>query len=104
KPNGDLWEIPFAAQDLCEIRQLVANWAARESMNAEPAGELVLSVHEIATNSIRHGGGVGMLRLWHTGDALVCEVEDRGCIEDPAIGQVQPGLSAMESRGLWIAN
>jgi anti-sigma regulatory factor (Ser/Thr protein kinase) len=61
-------------------------------------------VHEIATNSIRHGGGMGMLRLWRTNDSLVCEVQDAGHITDPALGRVQPGASAAESRGLWIAN
>ncbi len=104
KPQGDLWEIPFAARDLYELRQVTAGWAAREGMGAEPAEELVLSVHEIATNSVRHGGGVGMLRLWRSSDTLICEVQDAGYIDDPRIGRVRPGGSAMESRGLWIAN
>jgi anti-sigma regulatory factor (Ser/Thr protein kinase) len=103
-PPGDLWEVPFSIEDLSELRQLVAGWAAREAMSAEPADELVLSVHEIATNSIRHGGGMGMLRLWRTSDSLVCEVQDAGHITDPALGRIQPGASALESRGLWIAN
>jgi anti-sigma regulatory factor (Ser/Thr protein kinase) len=104
KPQGDLWEVPFSVEDLFELRQLVAGWAAREAMSEGPADELVLSVHEIATNSIRHGGGVGMLRLWRTSETLVCEVQDAGRITDAAIGRVQPGASAPESRGLWIAN
>jgi anti-sigma regulatory factor (Ser/Thr protein kinase) len=104
KPQGDLWEVPFSVDDLFELRQLVAGWAAREAMSGEPADELVLSVHEIATNSIRHAGGMGMLRLWRTSDSLVCEVQDAGHITDPALGRVQPGASASESRGLWIAN
>jgi anti-sigma regulatory factor (Ser/Thr protein kinase) len=104
KPQGDLWEIPFAAEDLYELRQLLSGWAAREGMTTEPADELVLSVHEIATNTVRHGGGVGMMRLWRMSDTLVCEVQDMGRIADPTIGRVAPGTSAMESRGLWIAN
>jgi anti-sigma regulatory factor (Ser/Thr protein kinase) len=104
KPQGDLWEIPFAAEDLYELRQLLSGWAAREGMTTEPADELMLSVHEIATNTVRHGGGVGMMRLWRMSDALVCEVQDLGRIDDPTIGRVAPGISAMESRGLWIAN
>lgn len=104
RPHGDLWEIPFAVEDLYELRQLLISWATREAMGVEAADELVLSVHEIATNSIRHGGGVGMLRLWRTSDSLICEVQDAGCISDPSIGSVVPGFSAAESRGIWIAN
>ncbi len=104
RPEGDLWEIPFAAEDLAELRMLVSGWATRETMEPEPADELVLSVHELATNSIRHGGGAGMLRLWRTGKELVCEVEDGGQMADPAIGEQQPGTSPAESRGLWIAH
>ncbi len=103
KPGGDLWEIPFAAEDLAELRALVSGWATREAMAEEPTEELVLSVHELATNSVRHGGGVGMLRLWRTGEELICEVEDAGQMADTAIGEQEPGTSAAESRGLWIA-
>ena len=101
--RGDLWEVPFAAEDLYELRHLVSGWAAREGMGAEEVDELVLSAHELATNSVRHGGGVGMLRLWRTAEALVCEVQDAGRLADPSIGSEQPGDSAVESRGLWIA-
>jgi anti-sigma regulatory factor (Ser/Thr protein kinase) len=104
RPQGDLWEIPFAAEDLYELRELLAGWAAREAMSETATDELVLSVHEIATNSVRHAGGVGMLRLWRTSDTLVCEIQDTGRIADPTLGRVAPGSSASEGRGLWIAN
>src|SRR6185312_10507841 len=101
-PRGDLWEIPFAAEDLYELRRLVAGWAARETMPEEAADDLVLSVHEVATNSVRHGGGVGMLRLWRTGEELVCEIQDAGYIRDPLGPRHLPGSEAAASRGLWI--
>ena len=103
KPEGDLWEIPFAAEDLAELRALVYGWATREAMDAEPTEEIVLSVHELATNSVRHGGGVGMLRLWRTNEELVCEVQDAGRMPDAGAGSEQPGMAPAESRGLWIA-
>src|SRR5690349_6121586 len=83
RARGDVWEIPFAGADLFEVRQLVWSWASREALAGEATEELVLAVHEVATNSIRHGGGVGMLRLWRTGDELVCEIQDAGYIRDP---------------------
>jgi anti-sigma regulatory factor (Ser/Thr protein kinase) len=104
RPRGDVWEIPFAADDLFELRQLVSSWATREALASVPAEELVLAVHEIATNSIRHGGGMGMLRLWRTSDTLVCEIQDAGYIRDPQGARSRPGGEACESRGLWIAD
>jgi anti-sigma regulatory factor (Ser/Thr protein kinase) len=102
RPRGDVWEIPFSGEDLFELRQLVTAWASKEALATEPTEELVLAVHEIATNSIRHGGGVGMLRLWRTGDELVCEVQDAGYIRDTLMTQRRPGRLASASRGLWI--
>lgn len=102
RPRGDVWEIPFAAGDLFELRQLVTAWASKEALGSEATEDLVLAVHEIANNSIRHGGGVGMLRLWRTGDELVCEVQDAGYIRDTRLMHRPPGRLASASRGLWI--
>jgi anti-sigma regulatory factor (Ser/Thr protein kinase) len=104
RPPVDVWEIPFALSDLTELRELVGAWAIREAMDSERAERLVLAVHELATNSIRHGGGVGMLRLWRDGQTLMCEVQDAGHIKDPLIGRVNPGTDPRRGRGLWIAN
>ena len=41
----------------------------------------MLAVDELAANSIRHGGGRGVVRLWTEDGALVCDVRDRGSIE-----------------------
>ncbi len=104
RPRGDVWEIPFAAGDLFELRQLVAAWATKEALGSEATEDLVLAVHEIANNSIRHGGGVGMLRLWRTGEELVCEIQDAGYIRDTRAAQHRPGRLASASRGLWITD
>ena len=104
RPRGEVWEIPFSQGDLCELRRLVSLWASREAMPFDSAEELVLAVDEIATNSIRHGGGVGMLRLWREGETLLCEIQDRGRIEDPLLGRVRPDSAPGCGRGVWIAN
>ncbi len=100
--RGDVWEIPFAGADLFEVRQLVWSWATKEALGGEATEELVLAVHEVATNSVRHGGGVGMLRLWRTGEELVCEIQDAGYIRDSLGPRRLPGDEAAASRGLWI--
>jgi anti-sigma regulatory factor (Ser/Thr protein kinase) len=102
RPRGNVWEIPFAGEDLFELRQLVTSWATKEALPSEATEELVLAMHEIATNSIRHGGGVGMLRLWRTDGELVCEIQDAGYIRDPLCARRRPGDAAAASRGLWI--
>jgi anti-sigma regulatory factor (Ser/Thr protein kinase) len=103
RPRAEVWEIPFAGDDLFELRQLVSSWATREALAPVAVEELVLAVHEIAINSVRHGGGMGMLRLWRTPDAVVCEIQDAGYIRDPQAARSRPGGEAQESRGLWIA-
>jgi len=97
-----VWEIPFAGDDLFELRQLVTSWATKEALPSEATEELVLAMHEIATNSVRHGGGVGMLRLWRTSDTLICEIQDAGYIRDPLSARRAHECAAQDSRGLWI--
>ena len=64
----------------------------------------MLAVAELAANSIRHGGGRGILRIWRDGGTLVCEVRDRGRIDDPLAGRHVPDAERLGGRGLWIAN
>ena len=73
-------------------------------MSSARAADTVLAVHEVATNSQRHGGGQGTLRLWDDERALTCEVRDGGRIEDPLVGRVRPRPDASGGRGLWLAN
>ena len=60
--------------------------------------------HELATNTVRHGGGTGTLLAWHEPGTFFCEVRDAGRIEDPLVGRVEPGMEAECGRGLWLAN
>lgn len=94
----------FGEGDLGELRHFLSRWADEQSLEREPVEELVLAVNEIATNSIRHGGGSGTLRVWREQQVLLCEVKDAGHIRDPLLGRVEPDGLAATSRGLWIAN
>jgi anti-sigma regulatory factor (Ser/Thr protein kinase) len=58
----------------------------------------------VATNSLRHGGGSGVLRIWEKGSSLVCEVSDAGRIEDPLVGRGKPSGDLGSGFGLWLAN
>jgi anti-sigma regulatory factor (Ser/Thr protein kinase) len=102
-PPADASELRFAARSLRVLRDSVAAAARRAGLDAR-ADDLVLAVSEIAANSVRHGGGEGVLRIWQTLDALVCEVRDAGRIDAPLAGRQQPSLAGRNGRGLWIAN
>jgi anti-sigma regulatory factor (Ser/Thr protein kinase) len=61
-------------------------------------------VNEIASNSLLHGGGRGVLRVWRQGRRVVCEIRDRGRLDDPLADRDLPSPESTVGRGLWIAN
>jgi len=103
-PSSPYRELPFTAEQLAEMRHCVAAWTAQESLGPEESEELVLAVNELTTNSVRHGGVRGVLRLWREGKTLICEVRDEGEIHLPLVGRRRPGSAARNGRGVWIAN
>ena len=97
-------ELPFGAHDLALVRNFVALRARAAGMTGDRLDDLVLAVNELASNSIRHAGGEGVVRLWHDGGTLFCEVHDGGVIEDPLAGRERPAGLHDGGRGLWIVN
>lgn len=97
-------ELTFAADSLGAVRQLVYRTAAEAGLGTARAHDLVLAVSEVAANSVRHGGGAGLLRIWEEPEAIVCDVRDAGHIRDPLVGRERPALDQQNRRGLWIAN
>jgi anti-sigma regulatory factor (Ser/Thr protein kinase) len=103
-PSAPVRERSFTSEDLAELRRLVSSWGEEESLGTEGSEELVLAVNELTTNSIRHGGGRGTLRLWRDGETLLCEVQDGGRMAEPLVGRVPPAADAHRGRGVWMAN
>ena len=96
---------PFTDANLPELRAHVAALADRLGLGREQAGDIVLAVDEVATNSYRYGGGGGTLRTWATNSGgLVCEISDGGRLADPMVGRRRPPVDQIGGRGLWIAN
>jgi len=89
---------------IAELRELVACRARAAGRDDDAVADFVLSVHEIATNSLRHGGGAGTARLWRDDPWLVCEIRDQGSVTDPLVGRRVPDADAAGGRGIWIAN
>jgi anti-sigma regulatory factor (Ser/Thr protein kinase) len=104
EPAAVLGSLTFDRGTLDAVRRLVREHGIRMGLEAHQTRRLVLAVHEIAANSVRHGGGRGTLRVWRDGEDLVCEVRDSGRITDPLVGRVRPLPSDPGGRGVWIAN
>ena len=81
-----------------------ATRAAAEGLGEDRLSDLVLAVNELATNSMRHGGGRGLLSVWRENGTLLCEVHDRGHIADPLAGRELPPDVRGGGRGLWLVN
>ena len=101
----DRFEIVFAAPELSLLRRLAREHARRAGMH-DRAGDLEIAITEIATNSIRHGGGHGTLGIWHEQGTLTCEIRDAGHLHDPLLGRVPPygTPGSTGGAGVWLAN
>jgi anti-sigma regulatory factor (Ser/Thr protein kinase) len=103
-PSAQPVELAFTGEELGTVRRLVAQTAKAASLNPVRTDDLVLAVNELATNSVRHGGGRGTLRMWTEADELLCEVHDAGHIDEPLVGRLRPGTHQRTGRGLWMVN
>jgi anti-sigma regulatory factor (Ser/Thr protein kinase) len=68
----------FGAGSLYALRAAVAAHAAQAGVPEPRARDIVLAVHELAANAIRHGGGHGRLLITDHGGTLRCQVTDDG--------------------------
>ena len=73
--------LDFGPEEVAEVRQFVADQAQRVGLEAAAIEDLVLAANEVATNSIRHGGGGGTVTAWQDAGWLDREFSDRGLLE-----------------------
>jgi anti-sigma regulatory factor (Ser/Thr protein kinase) len=95
----------FDGDSLYALRAAVAAHGSQAGLSEGRTRDLVLAVHELAANAVRHGAGQGRLRLWAARDAVRCEVTDEGAPPgethgadgaDAARWRAEPG------HGLWL--
>ena len=102
-PEAD--ELTFGDGPLSTIRRFVEGHAAIAGLPPGRAADLVLATNEVVTNSVCHGPGEGLVRVWRDDEAVVCEVVDRGHLADrPLVGRERPLDQQPSGRGLWMAN
>src|ERR1700748_2892965 len=97
----------FDAETLPDLRQEGLAQAAPAGMVADRAADVMLAVHELAANAVRHGAGTGRLAMRVRDGHLYCQVSDPG--PATADGRVSPtGAAAAppwpvrQGHGLWI--
>lgn len=77
RPAGAL-DLAFDADTLADLRRAVLAVAVAAGLPGERADEVMLAVHELAANAVRHGGGAGRAWLDVTAGYLSCQVSDTG--------------------------
>jgi anti-sigma regulatory factor (Ser/Thr protein kinase) len=97
-------ELTFGSGSMHRLRSAVASFAQRCGLGSGRVSDLVIAVNELVGNSVRHGGGGGVLRLWREGDDLLCEVADHGSLSDPLVGGGRPPPAPGGGRGRGSVN
>jgi anti-sigma regulatory factor (Ser/Thr protein kinase) len=103
-PAGEWMEVAFRQGPLAALRNFVSTQAVELGTSAARAADLVQAMNEVAGNSLRHGGGEGVLRMWQEAGSVICEIRDGGHITDPLVDRRQPASDTHAPRGLWLAN
>jgi anti-sigma regulatory factor (Ser/Thr protein kinase) len=107
-------DVTFDAGTLHALRAEVRVSVLRAGLPEGRAEDVVLAVHELAANSIRHGGGAGRLRVWKLAGSLQCQVDDGDLLgaAEPGPSHTGPGSSSgrrpvnslpcVPGHGLWV--
>ncbi|NUR87115.1 MAG: hypothetical protein HOY71_23790 [Nonomuraea sp.] len=104
EPGPGAHTVRFTARELKRLRQTVGDYARSAGMDRNLITSIVLSVSEIAANSVEHGAGFGTITMWLEGRELVCEIADPGgALDDPLPGYIPPEPESPRGYGLWIS-
>lgn len=87
-----------------EARRFSTAHGRRAGLTAHQLVDLDIVATELLANSIAHGGGTGVLRLWTDEPYLICEVSDAGHITDPLAGRLPAEDDEDRGQGLLLVN
>ncbi|WBB80765.1 sensor histidine kinase [Micromonospora sp. WMMD882] len=104
EPTTPVTALRYDLATLSGVRRLVTRHAAAVGLDEERQADLQIAVTELAANSVAHAGGSGDLRIWRTGEHLVCELADDGHLVDPLAGRLTPAADDVGGRGLVIVH
>jgi serine/threonine-protein kinase RsbW len=86
--------------DLAVIREFVRAESQGAGLSRVRADLLAVAVSELATNTLQHTGGGGVVRIWAEPGRVCCEVVDGGDL--PGFGRAMPAADQLRGRGLAI--
>ena len=101
-PPADAQTLSYKTS-LREARDLVASHGTALGMAADRITNLVIAAGEITANTLRHTSGGGTFWVWHTGEEIICQVQDQGWITDPLAGRRRRSPED-SGHGLWVVN
>ena len=95
-------EFYFEAAGLAALRAVRRPAGCGRGAGLVRTEDLLLAVNEVATNSLRHAHGSGVLRVWEEPGYLICEVRDGGTfdIRSPAVNALW-GASSVDTGCGW---
>ncbi|WP_113700610.1 ATP-binding protein [Nonomuraea lactucae] len=110
---------PFDGDSLYALRATLEAHASQAGFPEGRAMDLVITVHELASNAVLHGAGTGHVQIWRLDDALRCQISDAGAprpdtgtaTHDTGTATHNTGTagrdagpwSVQHGHGLWIA-
>ncbi|SDG47409.1 Anti-sigma regulatory factor (Ser/Thr protein kinase) [Lentzea fradiae] len=89
---------------MAAVRSFAREQAVRLGLSAARLDDFALAVTELATNSVRHGGGQSTVRVWTENESIVCQVNDNGHITDVLAGRTPVHANEPGGRGLLLVN
>ncbi|GAA3817123.1 hypothetical protein GCM10022226_42230 [Sphaerisporangium flaviroseum] len=92
-------------QDLAGLRRHIHHHAQRVGLTGQRLDDLLIAANEAAINVLEHGGGSGVLALWHDEAALTIDVTDTaGRLTGDDVRRELPGSDSPAPRGfgLWL--
>lgn len=101
-------EQQFDAETLHIVRETVLAHAVAAGMADNRAADVMLAVHELVANAVRHGGGTGRVTMHATSGKLVVRIRDPGPAarngdtpDRDTAGHAQP-WPYQPGHGLWL--
>ncbi|MER7543222.1 ATP-binding protein [Spirillospora sp. NPDC127506] len=104
EPSAPPRRLPFNAGTLKVARGMVVQCATAAGLDEDRVQDAELVVSELTANSVEHGGGSGVLCLWHDATHLIIEVSDAGHIDDPLAGRRPVPPDTVGGRGLLLVH
>lgn len=89
---------------MAAVRAFAREQAVQLGLARDRVDDFALAVTELATNSVRHGGGESTVRVWAESRSIVCQVNDNGHITDVLAGRTPVHANEPGGRGLLLVN